>query len=312
MPRARVILNPLAGRAVPLADLVRLLQPLEADGWEITLAATDLPGETTALARAAVADGCEVVVAVGGDGTVNEVMQALVGTRVALGVLPTGTGNVWAAQVGIPTDLARAVKVLREGWLRRVDVGIAGDRYFLLMAGVGYDAAVTRSTSSKTKRRLGILAYVVAGVSVALGYVGWPMTINVNGDQRQYRALLVVLGNSRRYGGPVSVTAEARIDDGLLDVCVFKGVGFLHAAWYVFAVLLGRHLRDPGVVYFRAARLRIGSERTLFVQVDGETIGTTPMAFGVRPRALSVVVPFAAAPGLFTAAEPSERLGGQT
>ncbi len=311
MPRARIIVNPASGHAISPAGLARLLAPLEAAGWQLRIESSPGKGQATALAQAAVKDGCGVVVAAGGDGTVNEVIQALVGTPVALGVLPLGTANVWAQEVGIPADPAQAVRVLQEGRTRRIDVGRAGDRYFLLMAGIGYDAAVTGSTDPRVKRALGILAYVVRGVTVAFGFAGRRVTIAADGMERQYRVLLIVVGNTRRYGGPVSITAEARIDDGLLDVCVFRGVGVLQAARYALQVVLGRHLRDPGVAYFRTASMSITGDTSLPVQVDGDTIGTTPMDFCVHARALNVIVPRAVRPELFGTAEVTDQLGVQ-
>lgn len=311
MPRARVVLNPLSGHAVSTTELLRLLRPLREAGWETTVVQTDGRGNGTALAREAVREGFDVVVAAGGDGTINEVIQALVGTPVALAVLPLGTGNVWAHEVGIPVDLAGAVRVILDGRVRRVDVGSAGTRYFLLMAGIGYDAEVTGTTDAQAKRKLGRLAYIVRGVTVALSFRGHRATIDVDGKRAQCRALLIVIGNTRRYGGPVSVTAEARIDDGLLDVCVFKGVGALQSARYAAEVLLGRHLRDPGVSYFRAASLTVSSDPPLLVQVDGDTIGKTPMVFRVHTRALNVIVPRQARWHLFGTAGITDRLQGR-
>jgi diacylglycerol kinase (ATP) len=312
VPRACVVRNPKAGRALDGADLLRLLQPLEEDGWQICVKTTSPPEQdATALTREAVADGCDVVIAVGGDGTINEVIQALTGTDTALGVLPVGTGNVWAREVGIPSDLRRAVTVLREGWLRRVDVGMAGERFFLLMAGVGYDALVTRNTGSDSKRKLGILAYLVSGITVAVSFVGRRVTLEIDGVKRQVRALLVVVGNTRLYGVVVSVTSEARIDDGLLDVCVFRGTGLLQGIIHAFFVLLGRHLHDPGVSYFRASKITVHSDPPLLVQVDGDTIGSTPMTFSVRPRALKVIVPRIASQDLFGEGEPVDRIVGR-
>ena len=299
MRRACVILSPTAGRAVPVSTLREHLRPLVEAGWEVRIEVTDRPGGATAIAEMAVNAGYDLVVAAGGDGTVSEALQPLVGTDVVLGVLPLGTGNVWAREVGIPLDLPGAVRVLLEGRVRRVDVGRAGHRNFLLMAGIGFDAAVTRQIDPRRKRRLGMIAYLVAGVAVAFSFIGHKVQLNVDGVRRTYRALLIVIGNSRRYGGDVSLTAEARIDDGLLDVCVFKGTGLVEVAWHLISVLLGRHVHDPGVDYLRARRLTVVSDSPLPVQVDGDTIGETPMAFTVRARSLNVLVPVRIRPDLF-------------
>lgn len=305
MARACVVFSPAAGNAVAAPVLEQRLRPLIAAGWQVQLVEANDPGEASRLAREAVQAGAEMVVAAGGDGTLNEVLQPLVGTKVILGVLPLGTVNVWARQVAIPTDLPGAVRVLLEGRVRQVDVGQAGQRFFLLMAGIGFDAEVTRHIRPQAKRRLGILAYIVAGVAVALSYVGRRVELNADGVRRGYRALLVVIGNSRRYGGPVNVTTQARLDDGLLDVCVFKGTGPLRAAWHVFLVLLGRHVHDPGVDYFQARRLTVSADSPLPVQVDGDTMGETPMAFQVRPRGLNVLLPTGVSADLF-AEQPAE------
>ncbi|MHB1131438.1 MAG: diacylglycerol/lipid kinase family protein [Chloroflexota bacterium] len=307
MPRASVVMSPVAGTAVSREDLLEQLAPLTAAGWQVRVAVTTRAGEAVELARAAAAAGEDVVVAAGGDGTVNEVLQGIAGSESALAVLPLGTGNVWAHEIGVPTDLAGAVQVLLHGRLRRVDVGRAGERYFLLMAGVGFDAEVTRQTDKQTKRRFGRLAYLIAGVKVALGIVGHRVEINLDGVPRGARALMVVIGNSRNYGGQVSLTSDARLDDGLLDVVVFKGTSVLHAAWYALSVLLRRHRQDQGVEYYRAKRLVISSVTPLPVQVDGDVIGETPMSFQVRPLALKVVMPQAARPDLFDADDAEAR-----
>lgn len=299
MPRACFVFNPVGGSAVSHEALDEALGPLRTAGWQVALKATAAKGDASAIARQAVAEGCEVVVAAGGDGTVNEVLQALVHTETALGVLPLGTGNVWAREVGIPLELPGAVRVLTQRYERRVDVGLAGDRYFLLMAGIGYDASVTANTDAGAKRRLGMLAYVIKGVAVGWSYRGRRVTLESDGVRRHYRALLVVVGNTRHYGGPVQVTPRARIDDGLLDVCVFRGVSRLHAAWYVVMVLLGRHLRDHGVGYYRASNVAVTAEPAQLVQVDGDVIGHTPMVFTVKSRALRVILPRGGPPGLF-------------
>ena len=303
MSRVYFVLNPAGSHSLSQSELERLVVPLRRGGYQVEIGCTERAGHGTELARSAVDAGFDTVVAAGGDGTMNEVVQALAGTEATMGVLPLGTGNVWVHEVGIPLDLPGAVKVLMDGQVRRVDLGMAGERYFLLMAGVGYDAIVAQSTPSAAKRRLGTLAYVVRGIGVALSYRGRRVTLDVDGEQRQFRSLLIVIGNTRTYGGQVSLTPKARVDDGLLDVCVFRGVGLLHSVWFLLQVLIGRHTQDPGVAYFRTKRLMVRAEPPLLVQVDGDTIGETPMGFVVRNRCLKVIVPRSERPDLFSADE---------
>jgi diacylglycerol kinase family enzyme len=135
------------------------------------------------------------------------------------------------------------------------------------------------------------------------------MTLDIDGTRRSTRALLVVIGNSRRYGGGVELTSQARIDDGLLDICIFRGVNLLHSAWYLVKILLGQHLKDPGVSYFRTPRVRIDADPPQPVHVDGDLIGWTPVAFGVKSRAMRVIIPSGTPAHIFASEGEDELLG---
>ncbi|HID88010.1 MAG TPA: diacylglycerol kinase family lipid kinase [Anaerolineae bacterium] len=300
--KAQLILNPAAGYRGALRDLQQAIEHLEGRGWGIALRETRGRGDATTYAREAVAAGCQAVVVVGGNGTINEAVNGLAGSDVALGVLPMGTGNVWAAEIGlvpIPTplhrpDLLASARALTKGRIRRVDLGRAGDRYFLLWAGVGIDAQVTQGVEAEPrvmKRRLGPWAYGLAGLAIAWSFVGTRATLLLDGQEVRHRVILILISNAQLYAGMMRVAAKARLDDGLLDVCCFKGHGFLSTLRHLASVVTRHHLRDPQVAYYRARRIVVRTSRPLPVQVDGDPIGATPMAFEVVPRALKVILP---------------------
>ncbi|MGC8873598.1 MAG: YegS/Rv2252/BmrU family lipid kinase [Chloroflexia bacterium] len=300
--RVRLILNPAAGQGYRLADLDEPLGFLVRHGWEVGLWETHRPREAIELARRAAAEGMDLVIAVGGDGTVNEVVNGLAGTPTALAVLPFGSGNVWAREQGLPLEPGDAARALIQGQIRSADLGLAGERYFLLMAGVGFDAAVVRALSDEGRQPLWPLGSILKGITMALNFSGKETVITLD-DRQQVtgETLLVVIGNTRLYGGLVQITAHASIDDGLLDICVFRGKGgFSQLSQYALATVLQLQEHTSGVDYYRAREISIASQTPLYVQADGEPIGTTPMTFRNIPRALRVLVPPSVPPYLFS------------
>jgi YegS/Rv2252/BmrU family lipid kinase len=304
--KAQVILNPNAGQRDRRHELKEAMTYLKDRGWQLSLRETQCPEEATTYARQAVVEGYDVVIAAGGDGTVSEVANGLAGSEVALGMFPIGTTNVWALQMGISPlwplrqhSLLEAAKVLAEGHIRRVDLGQINGRYFLLWAGVGLDAKITEEVEPEAKKRLGVLAFVIAGIMVAKEFAGTKVQVTIDGCEVNRRAILIVASNAQRYAGFMRLAAQARLDDGLLDVLIFKGQGFPATLRHLFSVLTNRHLRDPQVEYYQAQRVKIGAAKPLSVHADDEPFTTTPVEIGIVPRALRVVVPKALPPGLF-------------
>jgi YegS/Rv2252/BmrU family lipid kinase len=290
--RALVVFNPTAGQAGSFEQDILVARDIWREhGWQVELQPTRGPGDGTRIAREAAAQGYDIVVAAGGDGTVNEVVNGLAGTQTALGALPIGTVNVWVRELGLPLQPRAAAEALLKCQPRAIDLGRAGERYFLLMCGVGFDAAVTAEVSSAEKRRLGIFAYILRIFYLATRFRGTPARVTVDGRTIRSRVLMIVLGNSQLYGGVVKVTSRASLDDGLLDVCVIKGRNIWTAPFRIFSILTQRYNDDPKLEYHRAREVKITARRTLPVQVDGDHIGETPMVFQAVPGALMALLP---------------------
>jgi diacylglycerol kinase (ATP) len=289
-----IIYNPAAGQSSNLKSTLDRVAALWRDrGWQVQIAATTAPGDATIKAQQAAQAGYNAVIAAGGDGTVNEVMNGLIGTTTALGTLPLGTVNIWAREMGLSMDMLKAAESISKSELTQIDVGIAGNRYFLLMAGIGFDAAVTASVSSVEKKRLGAIAYVKQAIQLAWNFRGVSPKLRIDGKRVRGKILMVIIGNSQLYGGVVKFTANATIDDGLLDVCVIKGQGMLSAPRRLISIFARHYNRDPLVQYFQARQIEIRGKRgkVLPVQVDGDYLGKTPMNFRVVPNSLWIMVP---------------------
>jgi len=298
--RCKLIVNPQSGPWDVRSELAAVLNHLDNHGWKTSLHNTEQPGEATALARQAVHEKADAVLVVGGDGTINEVVNGLAESPVALGVLPGGTGNVWAKALGLPTrsplhlmPLLDSVRALVPGTTRRIDLGKANGRYFLQWTGLGLDAEVTYAMEPRTRRqrRLGIVAYLVAGVATASHMAGTRTRIWID-DQRVYRrSILIVVSNSRVYSAGLTMATDALLDDGLLDVDVFAGTGFGDSMRTALGVITGLHVRDPRHSVYRGRTIQVESDRPLAVHVDGEPFGTTPLHCQVVPKGLTVLLP---------------------
>lgn len=245
--------------------------------------------------RAAVEAGAEVVFACGGDGTIMACASALVGTDAALAVLPSGTGNLLAANLGLTGDLAAGIAVAVEGGRRRLDLGLVKGRdekrYFTVMAGMGFDAQMLGSTSETTKARIGWLAYIFGGLKHLRDR---PMRISVRIDDRppmRRRARSVLIANVGRLQGGVRLFKEAEPDDGWLDVAVLTPRTMGHWAVLILAVLRRRR-RVPRMETFRAHRVQVTSNRPQPREMDGDVIPAgRVLRVEVQPRAIWLCVP---------------------
>jgi YegS/Rv2252/BmrU family lipid kinase len=286
------IFNAHSGGGEYRRDLPLILDSLRGLGYDVEERETEGVGDAMHLAREAVAQGLDLVCAIGGDGTVNETINGLAGTEVPLAIVPTGTVNVLAMELGIPLEPPDAVKLLDMGTMSWIDLGLAGDRYFGLMAGVGMDAAVVASLSPVMKKAFKEAAFAVQGFANYL--TKEEPLIRVTAAERTVEGYFAVFGNSSNYGGGFGITPLADMRDGLLDVCVLTDKSLLSTIWYWTAALINAHIKHPKVEYFRteeAEIVTVEEGKEVLVQTDGEMAGKLPLTCRVVPHSLRVIVP---------------------
>ncbi|GAC1345446.1 MAG: diacylglycerol kinase family lipid kinase [Ktedonobacteraceae bacterium] len=298
---AIIIANPTSGSYIQhQAQMEENMAFLRKAGWRVDLRLTEQAGDAQRLARVAVEEKAQVVIAAGGDGTINEVIQELVGSETALGVLPIGTVNVWAREMDIPLDDAGAREVLVHGRTRVIDVGKVNERYFLLMVGIGFDGEVTHTVEKKSLKRLGVVGYLLASFWMGLGYESFPVTLKFADREVKTRALQIVIGNTQLYGGAVKFTWQAKCDDGLLDICIVRKRSRLRRILVLLDFLLHREQRRQWVSYETCDSIELVTQKPVAMQVDGDAVGHTPATFTAMPGALKVIVPQKTPEGLFS------------
>jgi diacylglycerol kinase (ATP) len=294
--RATLIVNPTARGVSAGFDGAPLLAYLRRRGIDCSLRRPGSAAEATGAAREAALRGDDMAFVLGGDGTLRDVAAGLGGSNTALAALPRGTVNVWCREMGIPLTLRAALDSHLSGRITRIDLGLAGGRPFLLMASAGWDAAVTRAVSPRVKARFGDLAYILRALQSAPRVRTVTARWHTEAGNHECALAMMVISNTRLYGGRVRFTPASLANDGLLDtvaLCPRSRAGALRMA---ARVLTGRPLaggRD--ILTARIASLTIETPG-IPVQLDGDYAGQTPMSFAVQPAALAVSVPAGALP----------------
>lgn len=286
MKKVLVILNPAAR-----GDRARSLkEKIAALSLRIVIRQTTAAGEARELARNAVEEGFGTIVAAGGDGTVNEVANGVAGSDVHFGILPVGTMNVFAAELGIPqNNLQEAWRIISEGCVRELDLPMANGSHFVQLAGIGLDAEVVRLTTPESKKALGPVSYLL---TLAQAAAVRPPTIFIDPeDSHRREGSFVLVGNGRLYGGPFVLFKNARPDDGLLDVVVFKNQSHWDVVRYFQAIAFGNHAELPDVEYFQTKSMSIHSVGSVPVELDGELADCLPCKFGFSKKKLAVISP---------------------
>jgi len=294
---AALIYNPLAGRRRDrrLRDLARAVDLLAANGLSVTLVATSGPGSGSELARRELADGRDLLIVCGGDGTINEVVNGMVGSHVPLAILPAGTGNVLAKELGLPWNIWRAAEYIPGGVVRRIALGRAaspewGERHFISVAGAGADANLIYRLSQKEKLSLGMLSFWLEGFRQLFRYDFREFMVQADGQGLP--ATLIVVGRTRHYGGPIEITRRASLFADDFEVALFPRRPRPVYLLYLLAQWFGALERFRGVRFVRAQRVVARPfEQRVYAQADGELLGALPVEFTIVPDALSLLVP---------------------
>jgi diacylglycerol kinase (ATP) len=286
MKDAILLFNPAAGRYdLSPKTIDRLLARLLEHGIRCKAVKTQPGGLGISSPELCSSD---LLLVYGGDGTIHQVIQQVAGKGVRLAVLPAGTANVLARELGIPFDLDEAVEVAAEGRVRRISLGQSGDRYFHLMAGIGLDAFIVRNVKSGAKKALGEGAFWLLGFSAFLRYRLDEFELELNG--RKHRGTFAVIANAGRYGGNLTITPEADLSEELLDVCIFTSRHKARYASYLWAAIISDPAAYPDVIYEKAREVHV-SGPAVPIQMDGEAVGSLPATFSIFEPGIEVMVP---------------------
>ena len=269
-----VIINPVSGAGADAGAASRraaMIRTAAAErGVDVTIAITERQGHARALGEAAVAAGAAGVVVWGGDGTFNETAGALLHTSIPLGLVPAGSGNGLAGALGVPRDPPRAIAIALDGEPRAIDAGRMAGRYFFNIAGVGFDARVAALFNERAAGSRGAWPYLVIGVREGCTYCALDYDVQLDGDPRKYKALLIAFANGREYGLGARIAPDARLDDGLLDVIIVEDAGLLARFWHARHLARGTPELAPPVTTRRVTRAVIEAAGEMEFHVDGE------------------------------------------
>lgn len=302
MRSALIIYNPAAGRFPVKPFLGSAVEELESVGWQVDAAETRSGEHIVELAKQAVAEEKDAVFAVGGDGTIGNVVNGLVGSETALGVLPAGTANVWSIELGLrpfawtrPWVLRRNVSILANAPTHRVDVGLCNQFSFMMWAGIGLDALAIQSLEPRIRldKFFAMPEYAATAIWNAAQWSGLNLHIWSDEHEVEGRFMLAVATNIRHYmGGLSNLSPDAYIDDGLLDLWLFSGSNLGDALRHAYELWRGTHVNSEAAQRIPFRSLHVEADAPYWIQTDGEARGTSQVTeISVQTRALKLLVP---------------------
>lgn len=290
--RVAIVVNPVSGTVSKEASARDVANCLQNTGLEVELLYTEGPGDATRLAREAVSRGVNMVIAVGGDGTVNETAKALCNINVPLGIIPMGSGNGLARHLGIPVDTDGAIDVIMNGFVRDIDYCTMNDEAFFCTFGVGFDAAVTHTFSKQHGR--GLVTYLKSALMEYLKFNPAEYTINADGNVLTERAFLVAACNTSQYGNNAYIAPEARIDDGMMDITIVHSGNHITQALAgvdLFTGLINNNLLIE-TMRVKSVSIKCNATGQIAAHIDGEPRNLTDDAHIIcHHKGLKVVAP---------------------
>ncbi|MGM9986232.1 MAG: diacylglycerol kinase [Bacillaceae bacterium] len=293
-PRARIIYNPTSGRELFKKNLPYALERFEQAGYETSAHATTGAGDATRAAEEACEEGFDVVIAVGGDGTLNEVVSGLIKyeKRPKFGIIPMGTTNDFAQAMGLKKTIEAAVDVIVNGKTVPLDIGSANDRYFINIAAGGRLTELTYEVPSKMKTVLGQLAYVMKGIEMLPSMQASHVHIEYDGESFDGEILMFFIANSSSVAGFHKLAPHASFSDGYLDLLIFKKMNIAEMLRVATLLLKGEHVNHPSIIHVKAKEIKvICSNHPIPLNLDGEYGGDTPATFKMIENCLELFVP---------------------
>jgi YegS/Rv2252/BmrU family lipid kinase len=283
------IINPKAGRGRAVKLWKRISAKAMFDYPDATIVLTEYPGHAKDIASEAVRTGSDLVISVGGDGTVHEILNGIAGKGCALGIIPSGSGNDLARTLGIDLDVETAYAMIRSGVKGTIDIGLAGSRYFINIGGVGFDAEVVADMNMNMKFLRGTMAYVASVLKKLVNYRPVRLRIDIDGKIIEKTVYICAVANGRFYGGGMMLAPRANIRDGLFDICIIEDLNkweFLKTFPKVFS---GTHVSHPKVSMHKGKHIVIEGPENLFIHADGEVFGNLPADFRIIPNGIDII-----------------------
>lgn len=289
--KIKLILNPAAGRGKAKRTIPAIKQIFRDLKVDFEMDITQRPGEATYLSREALRRNFRLIVAAGGDGTINEIVNGIVGSDAILGVIPLGLGNDFAKAIDIPPGLKDACRVIHNGTTREIDVGKVNNRYFINGLGIGFDAWVAWESHKIRCFFFPKLLYLYTVIRLLFRYKSASIRIDLTDTVLDKKALLIAIGNGKSSGGGFLLTPEAELDDGLIDVCIIDDISRLKLLRQLPKALKGTHKSLPYVTSLKTKRLTVDSSSLLLAHVDGEILEDNHYQIEILPRSLKVITP---------------------
>ncbi|WP_077620444.1 diacylglycerol kinase [Bacillus sinesaloumensis] len=292
MKRARIIYNPTSGRELFKRHLPEVLEKLERAGYETSCHATTGAGDATNAARIAVERKFDLVIAAGGDGTINEVVNGLAQQeyRPTLGIIPVGTTNDFARAIGVPRNIDGACDVIVEGNSVPIDIGKVSDKYFINIAGGGRLTELTYEVPSKLKTMLGQLAYYLKGMEMLPSIRPTEVSIEYDGKLFEGEIMLFLVSLTNSVGGFEKLAPDSSLNDGLFDLLILKKANLADFIKVATLAIRGEHINDPHVIYTKANRIKVNPTEKMQINLDGEYGGLLPGEFVNLYKHINVLV----------------------
>ncbi|MFD1065540.1 diacylglycerol kinase [Oceanobacillus locisalsi] len=293
MKKARIIYNPTSGREAVKKELPNILEKLETAGYEASAHATIGEGDAVSAARTAVDRGYDLIVAAGGDGTINEVIHGMAEQeyRPKLAILPAGTTNDFARALHIPRGIDAAVDIILENNSLQLDIGKVNDHYFINIAGGGKLTELTYDVPSKLKTVLGHLAYYIKGIEMLPSLKAARVKIEFDEEVLEEDIMLFLISNTNSVGGFEKLAPEARLNDGYFDVLILKKTNLAEFIQIATLALRGEHLKSKNIIYKQAKRIKVTNEDKMQLNIDGEYGGLLPGEFINLQQHIEFIVP---------------------
>ena len=284
------IINPISGQRKKKEIEKWIGTELDKTQFDPVVVHTTSPGHATELSQKAVVDGVDVVVAVGGDGTVNEIGQALIGSSVSLAIIPTGSGNGLARHLKIPFNFKKALGVINQGKIKKIDTATINNKVFLSIAGIGYDAYVARKFAKAGTRGFNTYFRIVSGEYPM--YRPRKYKIEIDGKTITRRALVVTFANSNQFGNNASIDPGASLDDGYIDVCIVRRIPLLLVPFYAPMLFMKTFQKTQFIEILKAKTVTITRKKGRAIHFDGDpfTMGKK-LEMKINPLSLQVLVP---------------------